>query len=222
MVPAADRGINTCMLDNLPATILAVGALGTAAFGIVEGLKRWSVIGDAGFGTIMRILGPILAALRGAYGPDAEALLRAQYRGDSQELGRLVRQGARLGLSAENAEELAASLDVVPGAALRDAAAAVVAGSDLTPEQRNVIGRFEIAVDARIEAATTLAQAQYSGTMKIAASIVAIALALLVGWRLCVDLLHALVVGLAAVPLAPIAKDVAAGLRAAAQAMGRR
>lgn len=210
------------MLDNLPGTILAAGALGTTAFGIVEGLKRWSVIGDAGFRTIVRILGPILVALRDAYGPDVEKLLRAQYRGDSKELGRLVRQGARLGLSKQNAKELAAFLGVVPCAELCKVAAAVVAGSDLTSEQRNVIGRFEAAVDARIEAATTLAQAQYSGTMKIAASIVAVALALVVGWQLDVDLFHALVVWLVAVPLAPIAKDVAAGLRAAAQAVGRR
>lgn len=210
------------MIDNLAATILAAGALGTAAFGIVEGLKRWSVIGDAGFGTIVHILGPIIGALREAYGPDTETLLRAQYRGDSQELARLIRQGVRLGLSVNNADKLASYLGVVGGAELRDAAAAAVAGTELTSEQRNIIGRFEVAVDARIAAATTLARAQYSGTMKIAASIVAIALALVIGWRLNVDLLHALVVGLAAVPLAPIAKDVAAGLRAATQAMGRR
>ena len=208
------------MIDHLAATILAAGALGTAAFGIVEGLKRWSVIGDAGFRTIVHILGPIIGAL--PYGPDTEALLRAQYRGDSQELARLLRQGVRLGLSVDNAETLASYLGVVGHAELRDAAAAAVAGTELTSEQRNIIGRFEVAVDARIAAATTLAHAQYAGTMKIAASIVAIALALVIGWRLNVDLLHALVVGLAAVPLAPIAKDVAAGLRAAAQAMGRR
>ena len=210
------------MIENLTATILAAGALGTAAFGVVDGLKRWSRFGDAGFGTILRGVEPIMSALRAAYGPDTEAVLRAQYRGDSQELARLVRQGARLGLSPDNAEALASSLEVVPEAALLDAAQAVLNGKDLDAKQRNTIGRFELAIDARVEAAITLAHAQYSGTMKIAASGVAIGLALGVGWRLEVDLLHALVVGLAAVPLAPIAKDVAVGLRAAAQAMGRR
>src|SRR5258705_13794306 len=36
------------MLDNPGTFVLAAGALGTAAFGIVEGLKRWRPIGEAG------------------------------------------------------------------------------------------------------------------------------------------------------------------------------
>ena len=209
--------------DNLGAAVLAAGALGTAAFGIVEGLKRWRPVGEAGFEAIVRILGPLMDALRSAYGPDAIGLLRAQYRGDSQDLARIMRQGTRLGLSARNAEQLAASLGVVGPTELAEAAAAVEAGQELTPEQRNVIGRFELAADARIEAAMILALDRYKGTVRITASFIAVALALAVGEQFeTVTRLESFMIGIAAVPLAPVAKDVATAVRAAAEALRAR
>ena len=51
------------VIENLGALILAVGALGTASFGIVEGLK-WTRMGTAGFNQLWKILdGPIMEAL---------------------------------------------------------------------------------------------------------------------------------------------------------------
>lgn len=209
--------------DNLGAAVLAVGALGTAAFGIVEGLKRWRLVGEAGFEAIVRILGPLMDTLRSAYGPDAIGLLRAQYRGDSQDLARTMRQGTRLGLSARNAEKLAAALGVVGATELAEAAAAVESGHELTAEQRNVIGRFELAADARIDAAMILALDRYKGTVRIAASFVAVAIALGVGEQFeNVTRLESLLIGIAAVPLAPVAKDVATAVRAAAEALRAR
>lgn len=208
--------------DNLGATVLAAGALGTAAFGIVEGLKAWRFIGEAGFASLRRMLAMLMEALAAAYGPDVERLLSAQYRGDSRELARIIRQGTRLGLSPRNAAALATALGVVPPAALVDAAAAVEAGRDLTPEQRNVLGRFELAVDARIESAMTLALDRYRRTVILAASLVAVVIALVIGRELGVPPREALIVGLAAVPLAPVAKDVAAALKAAAEALRAR
>ena len=207
---------------NLPAAVLAAGALGTAAFGIVEGLKGWRIIGEAGFSTLRRMLAMLMEALTAAYGPDVERLLSAQYRGDSRELARIIRQGARLGLSPRNAAAIADALGVVPAAALVDAAAAVEAGRELTPEQRNVLGRFELAVDARIESAMTLALDRYRRTVILAASLVAVVIALVMGRELGVPPHESLIVGLAAVPLAPVAKDVAAGLKAAAAALRAR
>jgi hypothetical protein len=209
--------------DNLGAAVLAAGALGTAAFGIVEGLKRWRLVGEAGFEAIVRILGPLMDTLRSAYGPDAVGLLRAQYRGDSQELARIMRQGTRLGLSARNAEKLAAALGVVGATELAEAAAAVESGHELTAEQRNVIGRFELAADARIDAAMILALDRYKGTVRITASFIAVGIALGVGEQFeNVTRLESLLIGIAAVPLAPVAKDVATAVRAAAEALRAR
>jgi hypothetical protein len=208
--------------DHLGAAVLAAGALGTAAFGIVEGLKRWALVGEAGFAAIETILAPLLGALRNAYGADAVGLLRAQYRGDSQELARVIRQGTRLGLTEQNAEQLADAMGVVGAKELKAAAAAVQSGAELTSEQRNVVARFELAVDTRIQAALTLALDRYRGTVRIVASFIAVVIALVVGDQLDVPRLEAFVVGIAAVPLAPMAKDVATAVKAAAEALRAR
>jgi hypothetical protein len=210
------------LIDHLGAAVLAAGALGTAAFGIVEGMKRWRFVGEAGFTTLLKLLAPLLDALTKAYGKDTERLLRAQYRGDSRELARIIRQGARLGLTPQNAAALATALGVVDPAKLVQVAQAIEAGKDLTAEERNILGRFELAVDARIESAMTLALDMYRRTVIIVAAFIAVAIALVVGWQLGVPLLQAVLVGVAAVPLAPVAKDVAAALKAAADALRAR
>lgn len=210
------------ILDNLGALALATGALGTAAFGIVEGLKRWRFQGEAGFDVILEVLGPILDTLTRAYGPDTERLLRAQYRGDQKELARVLRQGARIGLAPDNAEKIGQALGIVDAKLLKTAAAAVDEGQDLPPELRNVVGRYELAVDARIDAALTLAQARYATASRISASIIALTIAIAVGLTYggTPELIGlAVLVGLAAVPLAPIAKDVVSAVKAASDAL---
>ena len=108
-------------MDDLGAIVLATGALGTAAFGIVEGLKRWRRLGEAGFHAILTLLSAISDTLRTAYGPDVEKLLRAQYRGQQGELARVIRQGARIGLTSGNAEGVARGLGIVDAEKLKAA-----------------------------------------------------------------------------------------------------
>ena len=85
-------------MENIGTIVLATGALGTAAFGIVEAFK-WTRLGYAGFSQIKKNLGPIWDTLRDAYGRDYEQVLRGQYRGNQQELVRTIRQGVRIGLT---------------------------------------------------------------------------------------------------------------------------
>jgi len=119
-------------ITTLSGAVAAAGALGTASFGIVEGLK-WTALGTAGFGCIGEYLGhDLVGCLRVAYGPDFERLLRAQYRQDSHSqsvIAKSLRQGVRIGLTAANAENVARFLGTVAPAALRQAAAAVEAAS---------------------------------------------------------------------------------------------
>lgn len=205
-------------MENLGAIVLATGALGTAAFGIVEGLKRWRRLGEAGFHAITTVLAAITETLRAAYGPDVEKLLRAQYRGAQGELARVIRQGARIGLTPDNAEAVARGLGMIDAAQLKRAAVAMESGQELPAELRNVLGRFELAVDARVDAALTLAQDYYAGTTKIVASIVALIIAVSVGVYLG-RVFESVLIGLAAVPLAPIAKDVVSAIKAASDAL---
>jgi len=199
-------------------TILATAALGTAAFGIVEALKG-TRLGEAGFATIIRMLGPLIDTLRVAYGPGYQQVLRGQYRGDSAELARTLRQGVRVGLTADLARRIAEYLGTVDGAVLEDAVKAATTGSDLSSEQRNVIGRFELAADARIDAGLTRAQSAYANTLRVAASVIALLIAGIVGTSLGRPW-QGLLVGVCAVPLAPVAKDLVSALQAATRALG--
>src|SRR5690348_3327308 len=59
-------------VNSLGTAIGAAGALGTACFGIVEGLK-WTRLGEMGFGRLQRILGdPLKSTLVVAYGEQYE------------------------------------------------------------------------------------------------------------------------------------------------------
>jgi hypothetical protein len=207
--------------DNLSEAVLAAGALGTAAFGIVEGLKVFPLLAEAGFTTLVKFLGPLMEALKTAYGPDSERLLRAQYRGDHINLTRTIRQGVRVGLTGSVADRLASSLGMVDAAKLKDAAEEVERGITLSDDSRNVLGRFELAVDARIDAGLTLALDHYVRAVRIAASFVAIAIGVLVGAYLGM-LFEGVIVGIAAVPLAPVAKDIGTAIRSAAEALRAR
>ena len=209
-------------VTTLSGAIAAAGALGTASFGIVEGLK-WTALGTAGFGSIGKYLGhDLMGCLRVAYGPDFEQLLRAQYRQDSQTqsvIAKSLRQGVRIGLTSAQAENVARSLGTVNPAALRQAVEAVEAAQPLGDADRGAIGRFELAADARIESALSRAQDVYLGWVRGSASVCAIVLGIVAALLMGADVTEGLVIGIVAVPLAPIANDVVAALQAATKAM---
>jgi hypothetical protein len=207
--------------DNLSEAVLAAAALGTAAFGIVEALKAFPWLGQAGFSTLVQFLEPFEDALKVAYGPDAIRILRGQYRGDTDDLKRVIRQGIRIGLTPVNAEKLAAALKIADARSLQQAASEVWSGA-LSDESRNVIGRFELAADARIDAGLTLALDHYARSAKISAMVVALTIAIVMAHLLGVGLLYGLIVGLAAVPLAPVAKDLVTAIKSAAEALRAR
>lgn len=238
------------MAPDLTTLALATGALGTAAFGVVEGLKWTPWIGLAGFPTLWDRLGPLTQALTVAYGPAARDLIADRYRGDAGELARLLRQGVRVGLTPGNAVAISGFLGTLDGAALRavlekrDAANAAppdpATGQSPAPAvsttERALLARYELAADARIEAAMIVAQVRYTAVARGAATVAAILMAfaataalrasepipadgapdLRTGWQ------WALIIGICAVPVAPIAKDLASGLSAATRALKAR
>lgn len=210
-------------MDNLGTIVLAVGALGTAAFGIVEALK-WTPIGLMGFRQINKLLGqPVMRALEVAYGPEYLLLLKAQYRSGRTEaqLPKTIRQGARVGLTTDTAAGMAERTGVVEADELVNVAEAVQSGADLSDQQTNILGRFELALDARIDAPMALANDEYAGSLRVTASAVAIIIALAVGFNMEGEgyPLMSLIVGIAAVPIAPLAKDLTKVIQAAGKAL---
>jgi len=219
-------------INSIGEWIAAASGLGLAAFAIVEGSK-WTGIGLYGFPRIQGLLGPLFAMLKVAYGPEVVQLLKALYRQDRTggDLERTLRQGVRVGLTAENAERAAKFVGVGEGAPLKQVAVKVREGEELADDERNLLARFELAVDSRIEAALSLADSHYSGKVRMTAAVISLTIALAVAFTLDVqdgaldeEQLYgwATLLGLLGVPLAPIAKDVVNALQAAEKALRRR
>lgn len=216
------------LLNHIGSVILAVGALGTASFGIVEGLK-WTPIGTLGFNQIWKFLDePIMNALEVAYGKDFRTLLKEQYRSGRTkgELLTSIRQGVRIGLTPDTAGKLASRVCVVESGHLVAVAEDLSSGKELVQEKRSILGRYELAVDALITASLARANAKYVGGVRVLASAISILIALAVGKWLYGDaennLLISLFVGVAAVPVAPIAKDLSTAVRSVGDAMKKR
>lgn len=216
--------------DYAGRIVMAIAALGTAAFGIVEGLK-WTGIGLSGYRTLQNTLGDaFLTALGVAYGDKYDALLRAQYRRNAGDgsLSRTLRQGIRAGLRKDTADALAAEvgLTVISAEDLQALLSDTGVNSDLDDAQLRKLGRWELAIDMRVEAAVAAARARYVGCMRVYASLIAIAVALGVGWGMGIaddprGMLACLVVGIAAIPVAPVAKDLVKALSAAASGVNK-
>jgi len=235
-------------IETALAAIVAVGALGTAAFGFVEAFGKaiaWRGWGlpYAGFGRIKALATDYAAALRLTYGESYADILLQQYR-DGRAKGQApdtLRQGVRLALPLM-AQDVAASLigrawGLGPelSADLAHALRAEQADDLSAAEAEDgamLAARFALAVDARIAAAFSLAEERYQAIARGSAGVAAVALSLLFNWAArggemgCLSgaactagdaakgypWMIALIIGLAAVPLAPIAKDLSSAL----------
>jgi len=209
---------------ELSQFVLAAGAVGTASMGIVEGFKstKWSPIG---FSKLTKSISWADAALNKAYGKESKTLLESLYRVNrtSGDLPRILRQGVRIGLDQNNAAEMEETLLGADSKQLQGVAKKVAEGTDLDTTEKNILGRFEVAADARIDAALALAERAYSNGIRYRAFFIAQGLAFGAVFAIGPDskkIITALIIGLVAVPLAPIAKDVAKGFQSAVKAIG--
>ena len=213
---------NLSNIEMLATMVLAIGALGTAAFGIVDGLK-WTFLGTAGFNSIKTILGDeLMEALHHAYGDSYEKLLKAQYADGRKngELPRTLRQGIRIGFPGTEISMLVKGLPGVNPDLLGNASQKIKSGSDeLTDKERGALARFELAVDTRIDAALAIAETRYIGMNRATASVISIGIAIITGNILSVDIITSVIIGIAAVPVAPMAKDLATAFQSAGKAM---
>jgi hypothetical protein len=238
--------------EQAAGAILAVGALGTAAFGIVEAfgkavaLRRWG-LPYAGYSHVRVVMLQFADALQFTYGEHYEEILRQQYR-DGRAGGQApdtVRQGVKLALPLMDQTKAQAIVDRVwgvdgGGATLvkaLQAEKAVDAGGESagpspaeTAQAAILAGRFGLALDSRVQAAFALAEERYQALARMLAGVTAVALSLAFNasyrglpwikedttqgypW------IFAFIVGAAAVPLAPVAKDLSSALTDALKA----
>jgi hypothetical protein len=83
------------------------------------------------------------------------------------------------------------------------------------------MARLETLIDARIDSALALAEKDYVTQTKVFATIVALVIAFGVGIPLGQSWIPCLIVGLVAVPIAPVAKDVASAITEAVKIFRR-
>ncbi|MBS0297825.1 MAG: hypothetical protein JSR45_16065 [Proteobacteria bacterium] len=221
-------------LENIANVLGAAAALGTAAFGLVDVSKAfWGGPSNIGFGYIARATRPFAPALLIGGGEEWLQTLRAQWLNGAPAADQKAKAKGliRLGLTSENAAEIAVAGRVDPQA-LQTAVTKIERGTPLKEEDLNVLGRLDAVVEATLDAAFGRADQQYRNAAKGLAALTALVLAViagamifdaqthtLVGYLASRDLLIAVMMGVIAVPIAPVAKDLASSLATAVNAV---
>jgi hypothetical protein len=222
----------TTLLASTAAAIVAIGALGTAAFGLVDATKILSGgISRVGFGHIKKALTPFAAALDVANSDWKFTLMASWINGmDKDDQKAQAKSLIRLGMSSAIAPQLAAAghVDAAQLTALMDK---VDKGCALDANDANLFGRFNAAIDADLDAGFERADQYYRNACKFAAGVIAVILAVWAGALVNAEAPNpgpywfhspfgiALLVGVIAVPIAPVAKDIASSLQTAASAV---
>jgi hypothetical protein len=215
-------------LTQVATAITAIGALGTAAFGLVDASKLlpW-LIPSSGFGFIRKLvkqLSPESSTI-----PKESALTVAAITDTLQanwingmalaDQKTVAKTLFKLRLNAETGPALAL-ITGVDKDVLTSVAKKLANGDAMTQAEMDTYGRFDVLLATSIDRGYQKADQRYRTTAKFAACLVAIVLAEAAAYFLKMQNAGvALIVGLIATPLAPIAKDLATSLNAAAKAV---
>ncbi len=227
--------MDTLSTMQLTQIITAIGGLGTAAFGLVDASKSaFGFINRIGLKHIQLVVTDLTPDQTGAglQPTPPNALPRKNVLGtveanwvDGTDLGSqkaIAKSLIKLQLSAGNAKALAAKTNV-DAELLQRVAVKIATGTALQQSESDVYARFDLIVTALLDEAYQLSDQVYRNGTRGLAALVAVLLALGGGWALegmgafwCPrEAGLALLAGLLATPLAPIAKDLASSLAAA-------
>lgn len=230
--------------ESIGTFLAAASALGTAAFGLVDASKAWrGGVSNLGFRFIEEAVTPLISSGgAGTAFARSEILttLKANWlngvpKADQKAAAKSL---IRLGVTPANAAALADATGI-DAKAFKAVAVNIGNGKALSPQDLNVLGRFDTVVSAILDAGYERADQQYRNGAKLVAAVVAVLLAIVGGgivffktmtipnaplstlgsyiWSR--DFLRAFLVGLLATPLAPIAKDLTSSLAAAVKAI---
>lgn len=218
---------------DLPKVILAIGSLGTAAYGVVDAIKcLGGGISNSGFAYIRKTVTPFFPSLgqtRGALELSSVLdTLRANWLNgmslaDQKSVAKAL---IKLNLDANTASAMASAAGVSSADLVAVAGKLPKAGTTegtLTDGETNAYGRFDLLVSALLDQGYQRADQFYRNSAKLLAVPVAVILAVLGAWALdganfdCAEAGKAIVGGLLATPLAPIAKDLSTAIQASAQ-----
>jgi hypothetical protein len=216
---------------NLATAITAIGALGTAAFGLVDATKAFGGgVSNSGFAFITTLLKQLAPNEEGIPEDSAisrlsiEETLRANWMNGvpAADQKSAAKSLIKLRLNATTAAGMA-GVTGVDSEVLVAVADNINKGEALTPDQLNVYGRFDLLLSTMIDRAYHRADQRYRNVSKVFACVTAVLLAEVAaaaqwGWTF-KGVVAALIAGLLATPLAPMAKDLASSITTAAKAV---
>ena len=219
---------NLVTLPDLGAALAALSALSTASFGLLDATKAWGGVSNIGRDHIRDALTPYKPALDEALGVDAWwPMVLAQWVSGVPKAEQKAKAQAmiKLGLSPKSAPAVAAATQV-DAKALVAATTKLRAGAKLNDADLNVLGRMNAVIDVQLDCAYEAADQEYRNLCRVLAGALALGLTL-AGWVLWhlssptepPSIWVAVAVGLLAVPLAPVAKDLTGALSAAMRAL---
>ena len=220
---------------QLGQVITAIGGLGTAAFGLVDAAKSaFSGINRVGLKHIHEVVSELAPEGASAGGP-VNALPQANILesleanwvngNDLASQKAIAKSLIKLHLSSANASTVAVKASVDP-AVLTAVASNLETGTPLSQAESDTYSRFDLIVTALLDEAYQVSDQVYRNFTKTLAALVAVALAVAGGWSLDganfwspKEIALAVLVGLLATPLAPIAKDLSSALATAVNTM---
>ena len=212
---------------DLPKIVLAIGSLGTAAYGFVDVSKGfWGGVSNRGLGDIKKVVSKFISSdSRSALGLSSVlATLRANWLNgmvlaDQKSVAKAL---IKLNLTDATAETMANATGVNVGL-LKSVADKLASGEDLNQAETDVYGRFDLLLNEMLDQGYQRADQRYRNSAKLLAVPVAVVLALLGAWAIggdnltSTDAWRACIAGLLATPLAPIAKDLSSAIQAGAK-----
>ncbi|HEY1766768.1 MAG TPA: hypothetical protein VGG26_03905 [Terracidiphilus sp.] len=224
---------------HLSEVITAIGGLGTAAFGLVEALKPvFGSINRIGLKHIHEVVASLTPDQSDPESPSVPpnalprknilATIEANWVNgtDLASQKAIAKSLIKLHISAGNAEALAAAANVDP-VLLKVVAVKTVAGVPLLQPESDVFARFDLILTAMLDEAYQCSDQVYRNGTRGLAAFLAVVLAVIGAWTLAgpgfwaqgYNIGLAVLVGLLATPLAPIAKDISNALATAVNTM---
>jgi len=210
--------------------ILAVGALGTAAFGLVDAFKALpgGGVSRSGFKFVKQVIESLApeSTTPGQGGLSRDSLifaLRSQWINGTAlaDQVNIAKSLIKLRLTPETAPALARASGV-DAAILTQVAENMRTASPLTTQQSDVYGRFDLLLTTLLDQAYQRGEQRYRNAAKFSAVLVAVVLALIANKYVVVHpiaMAGAVLLGLVATPVAPVAKDIASAIGTASKAI---
>ena len=212
-------------LTELLNMIAAIGALGTAAMGLVDAFKVfWGGPSNFGYGFIEAAVKRFVPGTTGgpaAFGQaDILRTLRANWLNGVAEADQKAKAKAMIHLRLTKGDATAlAALAGIDAATLQSVAEKAMTGGQVTPVEIAVLGQFDAVLSAVLDEAYERADQKYRNAAKLLSVIMATLLAVFAGSLIGANLWVSVLVGVISAPLAPVAKDLSTAVQNAVAAV---